>query len=137
MAHYASLDENNVVTAIFVGKDEDAPLPEGFDSWEQYYNAKRCSYNTRGGEHPGGPEKAFRKNYPAVGWAYDETRDAFIPPKPFPSWTLNEQTCFYEPPVPPPVEDNSDPFSYSGGWVWDEPTLSWVYESFAPTGEQP
>lgn len=122
MAHYAALDENNVVTFVFVGKDESDPLPEGYGSWEQYYNAKRCSYNTSGGEHPDGPEKAFRKNYPSPGFVYDEERDAFIPPKPFPSFLLDPETCTWGSPIP-------NPGSVENPYVWRESILAWVPDS--------
>lgn len=101
MAHYALLNEQNVVVRVITGKDE------GGTDWEQYYTnktglvCKRTSYNMFGGAHKkhGTP---FRKNYAAIGHTYDATRDAFIPPQPFQSWTLNEQTCLWEPPVARP-----------------------------------
>lgn len=121
MAHYAFLDENNIVTQVIVGADEN----EGGTDWEQEYGALRTSYNTHGGIHynseTGEPSedqsKAFRKNYAGIGFYYDEERDAFIPPSPFPSWILNEQSCLWEPPTPMPQE---------GLWRWDEETISWV-----------
>ena len=116
MAHYAYLDENNIVTQVIVGRDENNIVP-GISSWEEYYGAKRCSYNTRGGEHPQGNNFAFRKNYPGIGWSYDPDRDAFIPPKPYESWSLNEQTCLWDAPVPMP--EDGQPY------MWDEETLSW------------
>ena len=112
MAHYAVLDNNNVVTQVFVGKDED----EGDTNWEDYYEAKRTSYNTSGGVHANGGTP-FRKNYAGIGFTYDEERDAFIPPQPYASWTLNEDTCLWDSPVPYPEE---------GMYKWDEDTLSWV-----------
>lgn len=115
MAHYAYLDENNIVVNVIVGRDED-DLVEGVTNWEEYYGAKRCSYNTHGGEHPEGSNKAFRKNYPSIGYSYDPDRDAFIPPQPYPSWSLNEQSCTWEPPVPYPEE---------GIYDWNEETQSW------------
>tara|TARA_B110000503_G_scaffold11940_1_gene16108 strand:+ start:26884 stop:27228 length:345 start_codon:yes stop_codon:yes gene_type:complete len=109
MAHYAVLD-NNIVTQVFVGKDG------GDTNWEEYYGAKRTSYNTFGGVHSedGTP---FRKNYAGIGYTYDEERDAFIPPQPFASWTLNEDTCLWESPVPYPSE---------GMHEWDETNGEWV-----------
>jgi hypothetical protein len=83
MAHYAFLDENNIVTEVIVGKNEGE---EGID-WEQHYGAfrgqpcKRTSYNTHGGVHSGGGTP-YRKNYAGIGYTYDAGRDAFIPPKP-------------------------------------------------------
>lgn len=116
MAHYALLDENNIVTMVFVGKDEDEPGPDGPMDWEEYYGAKRTSYNTLGGVHANGGT-AFRKNYAGVGFKFDAERDAFIPPQPFASWLLNEETCLWEAPVPMPVD---------GRHMWDEQELTWV-----------
>lgn len=121
MAHYAYLDENNIVIQVVVGKDEGE---NGID-WEQYYGAKRTSYNTKGGiyydpitnEPHENQSKAFRKNYAGIGYSYDETRDAFIPPKTYNSWVLNEQSCLWEAPIPYP-NDNSK-------YVWNEETQSW------------
>jgi len=120
MAHYAILDNTNTVTQVFVGRDED-DLAEGVADWEQYYapegfTCKRTSYNTSGGVHSGGGTP-FRKNYAGIGFTYDETRDAFIPPKPFDSWLLNEDTCLWDSPVPYPTDGER--------YVWDEDTVSW------------
>ena len=116
MAHYAYLNEHNIVTQVIVGKDEGN---DGVD-WEQYYGAVRCSYNTHGGQHLHGGV-AFRYNYPAPSWSFDPDfgpDGAFIPPQPFPSWTLNPDTALWDAPVPMPSE--------GGPWTWDEATLSWV-----------
>lgn len=88
MAHYAVLDENNIVTQVFVGKDEH----EAGVDWESYYNAKRTSYNTLGDKHMNGG-KPFRKNFAGIGYRYDAVRDAFIPPKPDDNAVLDEETC--------------------------------------------
>ena len=120
MAHYAFLDENNIVTEVIVGKDEtDTTL-----DWEQHYAefrpGQRClrtSYNTVGGVHTGGGTP-FRKNYAGIGYSYDSDRDAFVPPKPFNSWVLNETTCNWEAPVPCPVEEGKR-------FTWNEATTSW------------
>lgn len=118
MAHYAYLDENNIVSQVIVGKDEGE---DGID-WEEYYGAKRTSYNTYGGQHINGGTP-FRKNYAGIGYTYDEARDAFIPPKPFDSWTLNEDTCYWEPPIPYPTD--------GGSYDWNEDTHTWdVAETF-------
>jgi hypothetical protein len=119
MAHYAFLDENNIVTEVIVGKE----IGEDGVDWEYQYGiirgqvCKRTSYNTIGGIHinDGVP---FRKNYAGIGFAYDQDRDAFIPPQPFQSWLLNEDSCQWEPPVSPP-EGN-------GPWQWDEDQQQWV-----------
>lgn len=122
MAHYAYLDENNIVTSVIVGKNED----EAPGDWETYYGAKRTSYNTRGGVYydpntndPGSDQsKAFRKNYAGIGYTYDATRDAFIPPQPYPSWVLDEFSCLWNAPVPYPTDGNR--------YMWDEDTQDWV-----------
>jgi hypothetical protein len=113
MAHYAILDENNVVVQVIVGKNEGE---DGVD-WEQYYVGKRTSYNTLGGVHQLGG-KPFRKNYAGIGYTYDAIRDAFVPPKPFPSWVLTESTCQWGSPVPFPTDGQR--------YNWDEATTSWV-----------
>ena len=131
MAHYAYLDENNTVILVIVGRDE-TDLPDGIDSWEAYFTAQgngrvlRTSYNTRGGVHynwaTGQPSedqsKALRFNYAGIGFTYDEERDAFIPPKPFEGWVLDEATCLWGAPVPYP-EDGKD-------YTWDEDAGDWV-----------
>jgi hypothetical protein len=119
MAHYAFLDQNNIVTEVIVGKDEGE---EGVD-WEQHYGSfrgqtcKRTSYNTHGGQHKLGGTP-LRMNYAGIGFFYDAGRDAFIPPKPYPSWVLNDATCLWDAPIPYPT-DGKD-------YVWDESTVSWV-----------
>ena len=119
MAHYAFLDENNIVTEVIVGKDEGE---DGID-WEAHYGAfrgqtcKRTSYNTRGGEHLEGGTP-FRKNYAGIGFSYDSGRDAFIPPQPYNSWVLNEDSCLWFAPIPWP-DDGKE-------YLWNEETTSWV-----------
>jgi len=119
MAHYALLDRNNIVVQVITGVDEN----EGVYDWELFYTqetrlqAKRTSYNTQGGVHTGGGTP-FRKNYAGIGYTYDPQRDAFIPPKPYPSWLLNEQTCLWDPPVAMPDDGKL--------YQWDEATTSWV-----------
>lgn len=110
MAHYAILDENNIVIQVFVGRDED-DLSDGVTNWEDYYSTpgrpvKRTSYNTRGGVHytDGVPSpdqsKALRYNYAGIGFFYDEARDAFIPPEPAPvdgvTFVFNETTLVWD-----------------------------------------
>ena len=122
MAHYAYLDENNIVTSVIVGKNED----EAPGDWETYYGAKRTSYNTRGGVYydpnsnePGADQtKAFRKNYAGIGYTYDAARDAFIPPQPYPSWVLNETSCLWDAPVAYPTDGKR--------YSWDEATQNWI-----------
>ena len=119
MAHYAFLDSNNIVTEVIVGKNEG----EESTDWEVHYGnfrgqtCKRTSYNTQGGVHTGGGTP-YRKNYAGIGYTYDEARDAFISPKPYPSWLLNESTCQWEAPVPYPVDGER--------YRWDEAAGEWV-----------
>jgi len=118
MAHYAFLDENNKVTEVIVGKDEN----EGGINWEQHYSeikgqpCKRCSYNTIGGIHKNGGTP-FRKNYPGYGFQYDESKDAFIPPKEFNSWLLNEDKCLWEAPIERPDDGKK--------YIWNEDVINW------------
>jgi hypothetical protein len=119
MAHYAFLDENNIVTEVIVGKNEGE---EGRD-WEQWYGdfrgqtCKRTSYNTQAGVHLG-DGIPFRKNYAGIGYTYRADIDAFVPPQPFASWVLNESTAQWEAPVPMPTDGNM--------YSWDEATTNWV-----------
>jgi len=118
MAHYAFLNMQNIVTEVIVGKDE----TDGPTNWEMHYGnireqvCKRTSYNTRGGVHSEGGTP-FRKNYAGIGYTYDFARDAFIPPKPFDSWTLNENSCLWEAPVAMPDDGQQ--------YTWNEETTSW------------
>ena len=117
MAHFAELNENNIVTQVIVGVDE--PL-DGEAIYAETTGTvwKKTSYNTIAGEHRLGGTP-FRKNYAGIGYTYDPDRDAFIPPQPFPSWTLDEQTCQWNPPVPFPNDEKQ--------YFWDESTLSWTF----------
>jgi hypothetical protein len=124
MSHFAKLDENNIVTFVTVGrKEDDGKENELFERTGDVY--RQTSYNTRGGVHynpeTGEPSedqsKALRYNYAGIGYTYDEARDAFIPPKPYESWVLNEDTCLWDAPVPMPED---------GMYTWDEETTSWI-----------
>lgn len=128
MAHYAQLNEHNIVTEIITGKDEptvdEGILIVGAELyWENYYTQetgivhKKTSYNTKGGVHLNG-KTPFRKNFAGIGYYYDEIRDAFIPPKPFNSWILNEDTCLWEPPFNPPEDNNI--------YKWNESMQQWI-----------
>lgn len=118
MAHYAFLDENNVVTEVIVGKNEGEDGKSGED-WEAHYGAfrgqtcKRTSYNGN-----------IRKNYAGIGYTYREDIDAFVPPKPFASWILNTDTAQWEAPVAMPEDAGTGepPKMYS----WDEDSVNWV-----------
>jgi hypothetical protein len=76
----------------------------------------QTSYNTLAGQHPEG--RPLRKNYAGIGYVYDEVRDAFYTPQPYPSWILDEETCIWNPPVAYPSDGNK--------YTWDEPSVSWV-----------
>jgi hypothetical protein len=116
MAHFAKLDKNFVVTFVTVGRDEDNGREAELSSRTgDIY--RQTSYNTHGGVHALGGTP-FRKNYAGIGYTYDAGRDAFIPPKPYASWLLNETTCLWDAPVAYP----DDGKRYS----WDEATTSWV-----------
>jgi hypothetical protein len=116
MAHFAKLDENNIVLAVHVVNNEvitvDGVESEqaGIDFLTELYGHtswKQCSYNG-----------SIRKNYPAIGWHYDNSRNAFIDVKPYPSWILNEDTCQWN----APIEYPSDGKMY----MWDETNQSWT-----------
>jgi hypothetical protein len=120
MAHYAFLDSENIVTEVIVGIDE-TELIEGLDPETWYGNfrgqvCKRTSYNAN-----------IRKNYAGIGFTYDAERDAFISPKPFDSWTLDEETCQWEAPMPYPA----DGFTY----FWNEEELNWELRDFSEETE--
>jgi hypothetical protein len=121
MAHYAFLDENNIVTEVIPGRNEDEVVDDITD-WEAAYGAirnqvcKRTSYNTVGGVHTNGGTP-YRKNYAGIGYTYDESRDAFIPPKPFDSWVLDEETCQWQAPTPYPTDGQM--------YRWVEADLNW------------
>ena len=115
MTHFAKI-ENGIVTQVIVAEQEFVDAQPG--EWVQ------TSYKTRGGVHyapnsdtPDGGV-ALRKNYAGVGYAYDRQKDAFIPPQPFPSWTLNDETCLWEAPIPYPRDGEI--------WYWNEDLQNWV-----------
>lgn len=117
MAHFAEINENNVVLRVIVA-DADFIASGAVGNPANWI---QTSYNTRGGVHYGADGKpdggvALRKNYAGVGYTYDRQRDAFIPPKPFASWSLDDNTCVWVPPVPMPTD---------GLYIWDEATLQW------------
>ena len=121
MAHFAKLGTGNIVTAVHVVSNDVATTEQaGVDFLNDLYKTrdvwKQTSYNTKGGVHLLGGTP-FRKNYAGIDYTYDQTKDAFIPPKPFDSWTLNETTCIWEAPVAYPSDDKD--------YEWDESSTSW------------
>ena len=126
MAHYCFIDENNIVVEVITGKDEDdlETLPDGFASWEEYYETKRdglickrTSYNTQANQHLDGGT-AFRGNYAGIGHIYDESNDVFYSPQPYPSWTISADTNWQW--IPPVDHPNDGEF-----YEWNEETQSW------------
>lgn len=118
MAHFAKLDEHNVVLDVNVVDNnviDNLPFPESepvgvqfLTEWSGgYTNWRQTSYNG-----------SFRKNYAGLGYTYSTDLDAFIPPKPYPSWLLNTNTCQWQPPIPYPNDGKQ--------YIWDEATQSWV-----------
>jgi hypothetical protein len=115
MAHFAKLNEQNIVTQVIVVANEEL-LENGVESEDKGIafcqsllggQWKQTSYNGN-----------IRKNYAGVGYTYDSGRDAFIPPQPYPSWTMSEETCLWSAPTPMPIDDKR--------YSWDEATLAWV-----------
>lgn len=121
MAHFAEIDENNTVLRVLVTDNEDPNGDEGYQWLIDNLGGTwiKASYNTRCGEHTYG-DVPFRYNFPDTSFIYDPVKDAFIPPQPFSSWILNEDSCCWESPVPKP-EDWS---SYN--YTWDEESLQWI-----------
>jgi hypothetical protein len=118
MAHFAQIDENNIVVQVLVVSDAQEERGQEFLANDLGLGGtwKKTSYNTSGGVHANGGT-AYRKNYAGIGYKYDATRDAFIPPKPFASWTLNETTCLWDAPVAYPTDGKI--------YTWNEETTSW------------
>jgi hypothetical protein len=116
MAHWAEIDENNVVLRVLTGNNND--LDEGYDWLIQNLGGTwiKTSYNTRGGVHYGDDgSPALHKNYAGIGYGFDGI--GFFAPQPYPSWTLDPETYYWMPPVPYPDDGKN--------YVWDEATLSW------------
>jgi hypothetical protein len=119
MTHFAKIDENNIVTQVLV-IDQETINTGHFGDPSLFV---QTSYNTKGGVHygpDGQPDGgvALRKNYAGIGYVYDPQRDAFYVTQPFPSWTLNEDTCYWEAPIPMPTDGKI--------YQWNEPTMSWA-----------
>jgi hypothetical protein len=140
MGHYAQIDSNNIVVNVIVAKGDIVNTGIFGDSSKWI----KTSYNTQAGVHYT-PNKAvdgqyvpdggiaLRKNYAGIGYTYDKDRDAFIPPKPFPSWVLDEDKCIWKDPVEgrftqsvDPTWDDSKPIQEYKNWKWDEDNQEWV-----------
>ena len=117
MAHYAFLDKDGIVTEVITGRDETETV-DGISDWETYYgnirnqDCVRTSYNGN-----------IRFNYAGIGFTYDADRDAFISPKPYESWVLDEETCRWAAPVPYPEDDVM--------YQWDEETIDWIATDYS------
>ena len=121
MAHFAKLGVGNIIIKVAVVSNDIALTEQaGVDFLNNLYGSrdvwKQTSYNTKAGVHLNGGT-AFRKNYAGIGYTYDQTRDAFIPPSPYPSWILDETTCNWEAPIEKPNDGNK--------YIWNESTTTW------------
>ena len=123
MAHFAELDENNIVLRVIVVADEHEADGENWCNNFAGGRWKQTSYNTSANKHGTG-KSPLRKNYAGVGFRYDTQLDAFYAPQPHPSWSLDEDTCRWEAPVPYP--EDADPTQ--GILVWNEDNIQWVLE---------
>ena len=122
MAHFAKINESNIVTQVVVVNDSDGDNDTDGQNFlnnlfKTTHTWKKTSYNTYGNTHRLGGTP-YRKNFASVGFTYDSSRDAFIEPKPYNSWTLDETTCLWEPPVVYPSDGKS--------YEWDEDNKQWV-----------
>lgn len=115
MSHFAKVLDGKVVQVIVAE-------PEFFDTFVDSSPGQwiQTSYNTYGGQHPEG--RPLRKNYAGIGYTYDAQKDAFIPPKPFESWVLNDETCLWNAPIQKPNDGKQ--------YEWDEKTISWIEVSY-------
>ena len=121
MAHFAKLGTGNIIERVSVVSNDVATTEQaGVEFLQNLYGDratwKQTSYNTRGGQHLTGGTP-FRKNYAGIGFKYDQTRDAFIPPRPYASWILNETTCLWDPPVVKPDDGQN--------YIWNEENQTW------------
>jgi hypothetical protein len=110
MSYFAKVNNDNIVEQVVIAESAEWCEANIGGTWLQ------TSYNTSGGVHHAGGTP-LRKNYAGIGYSYDPDRDAFIPPNPYASWNLNEDTCLWEPPTPKPTDNNM--------YEWDESDLDW------------
>ena len=112
MAHYAFIDENNIVVEVIVGRNEDE-IVDGISDWEKHYEEFRPGLKCVRTSYHGN----IRKNYAGIGFTYDPVNDWFFAPQPYPSWVLDAEAQ-WQPPVPYPTDDKH--------YSWNEETLSWI-----------
>ena len=122
MAHFAEIDANNIVLRVIVVGNKDTSDANGVE--KEHIGAAFCERLLGGTWKQTSYNANMRKNYAGIGYTFDAARDAFIPPKPFPSWVLNESTCQWQAPVPMPADagTGTPPKMYG----WDEDTVTWV-----------
>jgi len=120
MAHFAQINETNIVAQVIVADQEviNTGLFGDPASWIQ------TSYNTYGGMHKLGGTP-LRKNFAGIGYTYDRERDAFIPPKPYNSWVMDEDTCLWNPPIPYPADGKRSPTDEGKAYKWNESITNW------------
>jgi len=119
MAHFAELNSDNVVLRVIVVANADTADANGTE--KEYIGQAFCERMLGGTWKQTSYNGNIRKNYAGIGFTYDSQRDAFIPPKPYTSWTLNETTCRWEAPTPMPTDDKR--------YLWDEATTSWIEQA--------
>jgi len=133
MAHYAFLDENNIVTEVIVGVDENdtSALPESFADWEAWYTdfkgqtCKRTSYNTIDNTHTEGGTP-FRGNYAGIGYSYDPDNDVFLEPKPYASWIINSDTWTWKAPLDLPADSDEVSYTWDEDAYQEDNTTGWI-----------
>jgi len=133
MAHYALIDENNLVINVIVGIDENNTdeLPEGYSSWEDFYGSinnltcKRTSYNTVANSHIGGGTP-FRGNYAGIGYSWDADNEVFLPEQPFNSWTLDSSTWSWVAPLTDPSVPGESMYTWDEDLYQSDNTQGWV-----------
>ncbi len=136
MAHYSFINEDNLVVEVITGKDEYllGELPDGFTSWEEYYETKRdglickrTSKNTYRNQHSDENKEAFRGNFAGVGMSYDPENDVFIAEKPFDSWIIDESIWDWKAPVdiPDDANDEMDTSKNQKMYLWNEDDQTW------------
>lgn len=118
MAHFAQLDLNNLVTQVIVVSNNEIQDENGVE--QESKGIEFCNSLMQGTWVQTSYNATIRKNFAATGYFYDQSRDAFIPPQPYPSWVLNEEICRYEAPIPKPDNTNT--------YIWDEITVSWILQ---------
>jgi hypothetical protein len=119
MAHFAEIDDNNIVLRVVVVDNKDTSNAAGVE--KEYIGAAYLESLLGGTWVQTSYNATIRKNYAGIGYTFDKTRDAFIPPKQYPSWVLNEETCQWQAPIPYPNDGNK--------YAWDESTQSWILSS--------